>query len=212
MQKRWLWGIAAGVLVLGALVWAQLSPDSTPAPSPPREPEASGGQVETRPVPEVAPAPKQVRPLVGYMAPNFTLSDLNGKRVSLADFRGKVVFVNFWATWCGPCRQEMPDMQKLFEQQNPDVVILAVNLTNTERSPELVRRFMEELQLGFTALLDPEGAVAEQYRLLSIPMSVFVGPDGVIRAKHLGPMTLEMMEKYVAQAREGSGAAEAPGP
>lgn len=142
------------------------------------------------------------RPEVGFTAPDFTLTDLDGNEVALSSLRGKVVFINFWATWCGPCRLEMPEMKRLHEQEIPDLVILAVNLTETEKSGEHVRAFMDLFEYTFPVLLDVNSAVTEGYQAVSIPTSYFVGPDGTIRAKHIGPMRLSTMESYVKWARE----------
>lgn len=149
-----------------------------------------------------APQRLEARPEVGFPAPDFTLQTLDGQAVSLADFRGKTVFVNFWATWCGPCRLEMPEMKRLHEKQIPNLVILAVNMTDTERSAEHVRQFMDHFEYRFTTPLDQDGRVARQYNVVSIPTSYFVGPDGIIKAKHMGPMTLATMERYVDRAGE----------
>lgn len=175
MLNRWL-GFAVAAMVVLSVMGAGLRPAAT-------------GRSESRPE-------------VGYLAPEFTLQDLEGNPVSLSSLRGKVVFVNFWATWCGPCRLEMPEMKRLHEQETPDLVILAVNLTQTERSVDHVRAFMDRFSYRFQVPLDTGGATADLYRAVSIPTSYFIGPDGVIRVKHIGPMRLATMESYVKWARE----------
>ncbi len=135
---------------------------------------------------------RPARPEVGYLAPDFTLRDLEGKEVTLSEYRGKTVFINFWATWCPPCRAEMPEIKKLHEQM-PDLVILGVNMGHTEASPQDVARFMKRYGYTWRVPFDADGRVSERYSVLSIPTSFFIGPDGVIRSKFIGPMSLSLM-------------------
>lgn len=143
-----------------------------------------------------------VRPEVGYLAPDFTLQDMDGNPVTLSSLTGKVVFLNFWASWCAPCRIEMPEMERLHAQQIPDLVILAINQSTTERQEDDGRRFMAAYGYTFPALFDQTGRVGNNYLAVSMPTSYFIGPDGIVRAKHLGPMTLSTMNNYVKWARE----------
>lgn len=143
-----------------------------------------------------------VRPEVGYLAPDFTLQDMNGDSVTLSELRGKVVFLNFWASWCAPCRIEMPEIEHLHAKEIPDLVILAVNQSVMENRDGEGRRFMEQFGYTFPALFDLTGQVGRNYLAVSMPTSYFIGPDGVIRVKHLGPMTRSTMETYVNWARE----------
>ena len=117
-------------------------------------------------------------------APNFTLEDLSGKRVSLKQFRGRVVLLNFWATWCIPCREEMPAMEKLHRELKDDgLEIVAVNF---KESNQQVRKFLDELGLTFTALLDKDGEVSEEYGVWSLPLSYFIDRRGEFVGKAIG--------------------------
>lgn len=117
-------------------------------------------------------------------APDFTLADLNGKRIRLKDLRGKVVFLNFWATWCPPCILEMPTMEKLHQEfGNKGLVILAVDF---RESPEQVKAFFEKHKFTFTTLLDPEGKVFELYQAWSLPTTTIVNKRGEIVGKVMG--------------------------
>jgi thiol-disulfide isomerase/thioredoxin len=117
-------------------------------------------------------------------APDFNLENLSGKRMSLKDFRGKVVFLNFWATWCVPCRDEMPVMEKLQREfKDQGLVIVAVNFREDNQA---VRRFFKELGLTFESLLDPDGAVSEQYGASSLPLTYFIDRDGRFVGKAIG--------------------------
>lgn len=124
------------------------------------------------------------RPEKKILGPDFTLEDLSGKRISLKSLRGKVVFLNFWATWCVPCRQEMPTMEKLhrtFKEQGLEVVAI-----NFRESKKEVRKFFDELGLTFTALLDKDGKVSEEYGAWSIPLSYFIDRNGEFVGKVMG--------------------------
>ncbi len=129
-------------------------------------------------------------PRVGSAAPNFSLSDTGGKGVSLSSFRGHPVIVNFWATWCPPCRAEMPAINAV-AKANPNVVVLAVDMLE---GPALVQMYLKDIPLGFAPLLDPEGRVGGLYKVSSLPSSFFVGPDGTIRAINVGPMDQPTIE------------------
>lgn len=125
----------------------------------------------------------QTAPVEGSRAPDFRLRTLDGDIVQLSDYRGQVVLVNFWATWCAPCRQEMPDIQQRFEEGN--FAVLAVNFNE---DPELVSAFVDELGLSFPVLLDPGAAIQKVYQVRGYPTSFFIDEEGVIRIMHLGIM------------------------
>jgi len=118
------------------------------------------------------------------LAPDFTLQDLRGKPVSLRDLRGRVVFLNFWATWCPPCRLEMPAMEKLHQEfGNQGLAILAVNY---REAPEEIKAFFKEHRLTFTALLDPEGKIFDLYQAWSLPTTLFINKNGEIVGRVVG--------------------------
>ncbi len=134
----------------------------------------------------------------GNIAPNFTLETLEGGKTKLTDYRGKNIIVNFWATWCPPCRAEMPDMQSFYDKHHDeDFVILAVNLTSTESNRSNIQPFLEELGVTFPVLLDEENEVAEEYKVVGYPTSYFIDKAGTIRYKVVGPMNREFMQKQV---------------
>ncbi|ASK61318.1 alkyl hydroperoxide reductase [Virgibacillus phasianinus] len=128
---------------------------------------------------------------VGEIAPDFELSTLDGGTVKLSDFRGQRVMLNFWATWCPPCRAEMPDMQKFYD--NKDVVILAVNLTGTESGTKEVQKFVDEFGLTFPILLDKEMSVSDQYQIQPIPTTFMIDSEGRIQKKSFGAQNYELM-------------------
>ena len=123
---------------------------------------------------------------MGVSAPNFTLPDLGGKMISLSDYKGKVVLLNIWATWCPPCVEEMPSMEKLHQTlKGEDFEILAVSI-DTEGS-KVVSPFMEKHKLSFTALTDTQGSAKISYRTTGVPESFIIDKDGSIVEKIIGP-------------------------
>ncbi|MDO7487231.1 TlpA disulfide reductase family protein [Peribacillus frigoritolerans] len=133
---------------------------------------------------------------IGAKAPNFSLKTLDGKQVELSDYKGKKVMLNFWATWCPPCKKEMPDMEKYTKQVGDDVVVLAVNI-----DPENdVQAFVEDNGITFTIPLDSQSAknpVNERYKIISIPTTYFIDKKGIIRNKVISAMQLKDMERNI---------------
>lgn len=127
---------------------------------------------------------QQLRPWSGGATPPLALQDLDGRPHSLVDYRGKVVLINFWATWCEPCREEMPSINRLRASLAAQpFAVLAVNLAETEPR---IRRFMEQVPLDFPVLLDRDSATAKTWRARVLPVSFLVGPDGRIRYAVIG--------------------------
>jgi peroxiredoxin len=132
-----------------------------------------------------APEPEQFNqaqsaPSKGFLAPDFTLTTLTGETIALSDLRGEAVLINLWASWCGPCRAEMPAMQEIHERYSDrGFHILAVNATNQD-SLESAAAFVDELGVTYPILLDLDGNVSALYQLRALPSTFFVGPDGRI--------------------------------
>lgn len=121
----------------------------------------------------------------GQMAIDFTLADLEGVKVKLSDYKGKVVFLNFWATWCPPCRREMPSMQELHEKlKKKDFIMLAVSIDRTGLSA--VGPFVEKNGYTFKVLVDPSGKAASKYRVSSIPATFIIDKEGKIIDRVIG--------------------------
>ncbi len=122
----------------------------------------------------------------GHQAPDFALKSLEGKTLRFSELRGKkVVLINFWATWCPPCRLEMPTMQKIYsEYRGKGFEILAVNIEPDAKQE--IREFMKELRLTFPVLLDPQMKVAREYRVFGLPVSILVDRKGIVRARETG--------------------------
>ena len=136
---------------------------------------------------------------IGAPAYDFTLQDLDGNAITLSDLQGRPVILNFWATWCSPCRIEMPEFQSVYEN-HPDgeIAIVAVNLD--EPVDRVTKFFRDELGLTFTALLDEGGIIADQYGVFTYPTTYFINEEGVVTAVHRGSLTEKYIEDYLADA------------
>ncbi|MEC9488009.1 MAG: redoxin domain-containing protein [Halanaerobium sp.] len=134
---------------------------------------------------------------VGNRAPDFTLNNLAGEEVRLSDYRGKMVFLNFWATWCPPCQQEMPSIQRLYEERE-GLVILAVNSGEGRMKVDI---FLKMNGYQFPVLLDPDGKVTgNKYLVRGIPTTYIIDEDGIIKTRHTGYMSYQQM-KQLTQGR-----------
>ena len=134
---------------------------------------------------------------VGFKAPAFTARNLKGNRVQLADHKGKVVILNLWATWCGPCRVEMPGMENLYRQyRSQGLEILAVSLD--KGSSDKVQTFADEYRLSFPVLLDSDGQVERQYHALTIPTTFVIDKKGMVVAEVDGAKNWESEETFKA--------------
>jgi peroxiredoxin len=160
---------------------------------------AGGAWIHATRVPSASEIIARTAAHVGFRAPEFSLTSLEGSRVSSNDLRGKVVLINFWATWCIPCRAEMPDLQATYlTHQADDFIVLAIN--NAE-DPETVRKFVEEFHLTLPILLDPDGAAAKSFRVQALPTSFFIDREGIIRATNVGGMNRAHIETTLARVQ-----------
>lgn len=139
------------------------------------------------------PAPRE-----GFLAPDFTLKTPDGESITLSELRGQAVLVNLWATWCPPCRAEMPAMQKMYgEYKERGFVVLAVNTTYQD-DPSAVVPFTQKYGLTFPILLDETGVVAEKYELRSLPSSFFIDRNGIIQEVVIGgPMSEALLRTRI---------------
>jgi peroxiredoxin len=179
--------LALAVVILVVNIW---KPGSTEGEKETTAP--TGDSVETT---EDIPGAKLSSLREGAEAPDFELNTLAGETIKLSDYRGKKVILNFWATWCPPCKAEMPHMQNFYEEYNDQgVEILAVNLTNMDKGEEEVQKFVDEYGLTFTIPMDEEGFAGTTYQAFTIPTSYILDENGVITKKIVGPMDENMMK------------------
>ena len=176
-------GVAAGLLMAALTIFG---PQQAAGPR--------GGYAAPTPIPE--------RVAVGEPAPDFTGQTPEGETISLSDLRGSPVAVNFWATWCAPCRVEMPALQEASARYADEgLVILAVN---AGESAGAVKSYAEELGLTFPLILDPDGEIIDLYAVRFFPTTVWVDAEGRVQAKHLGPLTPDLIDRYVADLTQAT--------
>ena len=138
---------------------------------------------------------------IGYMAPDFSVELVGGKTVKLSDFRGKVVLINFWATWCRPCTDEMPYIQQLSDAFPDDLVVLAINCDERKNK---VENFVNDNGYTFNVGFDEDGIIQKNYPKKGIPYTLIIDADGVITNTHLGASG-DMFSVYAADVREALG-------
>jgi peroxiredoxin len=143
-------------------------------------------------------------PKQGFFAPEFNLTTLTGEEVQLSNLRGRPVVINFWASWCQPCRTEMPAIEQAFQKyQAQGIEILAVNATSQDRLTE-IQEFVTRLDLTFPILLDREGTVMETYQVSALPTTFFINADGIIEEVVIGgPMAEALLTSRMQRLLEG---------
>lgn len=174
--------------------------------------EYRGGDEDTSPTGErygpvempagLVPAGARIEADIGALAPDFLLESLGGGELRLTDFRGRPVVLNFWATWCQPCRKEMPQFVRAYDEfGDQGLVVLAVNL---QEGKSIVRPFADDFGMTFPIAIDRDGEVGDRYRLLGLPTTFFIDRDGVIRTAFTGPFVEEEQGTNVQEAIEES--------
>ncbi len=170
-----------GIAALAGIAYLATLPAAPSVPTP-----ADSGNLAS-----LAIAPSQ-----GALAPDFSLFNLEGEQITLSELRGRPVMINLWATWCAPCRIEMPHIQDRFERYAGEgFLVLAVDF---DEPADIVADFRDELGLTFDILLDPGAEVQELYRNRNYPSTFFVDADGVIQVQHIGLMTEGQLDENLA--------------
>lgn len=195
-------GLALSILLYGGRLSGTgkpLAPIQTPAPllQPILTATQVSGAVQPRSLVTLSgnAGSSSLLPKVGDPAPDFSLQTLAGENLSLAEFNGKPVLINYWASWCQPCRVEMPEIETAYQTyKNQGLVVLGINDTHQDDLAE-VKSFVNELKLSFPILLDQTGEVTEsRYGVIGLPTSVFIDRQGVIRFIQIGAMTTAQLE------------------
>lgn len=137
----------------------------------------------------------------GDIAPDFKLQTLDGQTVQLSDYKGKKVVVNFWATWCKPCRTEMPHMQKYYDKraEKDNVEILALNLTYNDKGPDNVQKFVDSYDLSFPIVLMENDKLLQDYEVLSMPSTIFIDTDGRVQHQYTGALNQKKLKQFIDQ-------------
>ena len=152
------------------------------------EPEAPA---EDTPAEEAPSAPKN-------LAPDFTVTDADGNEVRLSDHLGKPVILNFWASWCGPCKMEMPDFQQAYEEYGDEIVFLMVNLTDGyQETQETASAFISSTDYTFPVYYDLSFEAASNYAVSAVPVTYFISAEGEAIAKGQGMLSLESIQKGI---------------
>ncbi|GAB4454239.1 MAG: redoxin domain-containing protein [Anaerolineae bacterium] len=184
LQKRPFWAaLIVAVLLLGS-GWIAFSAGQVADTT-----GAGAGQLE--------PAP-----IAGHPAPEIELPTLSGETIRLSDFRGQPVVVNFWATWCGPCRAEFPDFQEAAVDNADSLVIIGVNSTSTDQR-DSIPPFLDEFGITFPIVLDEQGDAVDAYRVLGLPTTVFINSDGIINEVFTGPLNKAYIESKITELQAG---------
>lgn len=187
-------------LILGLLVVAIIALAATSIMVGDTEEESFDSSNEVTDRGQVGPPRIVEEPKIekGKEAPDFVLKDLDGNDISLSDFRGKVVLLNFWASWCVYCDQEMPDLERLYTTFD-DIVVIGVNVGE---DLDLVREYVEENNLTFPVALDSEADIASEYLVSGLPTTYFIDEDGIIYGRYPGMMTYNMMLEFSNETRK----------
>ena len=180
------------MLTLGLLALALSACASATGAAPPAAPAVPHTIApESKLVADTAPADI---PQVGQIAPDFQYTMPDGSTHTLSQLRGKKVLVNFWATWCGPCRSEMPDLQKALGETGDAVVVLGVNKAQELKE---IAPFADELRISFPLIANPAGDIAGRYGAQNLPTSYFVNSDGTIGLKKTGVMNYTFIKAHI---------------
>ncbi len=182
-RSPWFWVAIIGLVLLLGVGWIAYSRGTT---------VVEGGAINLEPA-----------PIAGYPAPDFELVNLEGETVRLSDFKGKPVILNFWATWCGPCRAEFPEFQAAAVDNADRLVIIGVNNTYAD-NPEAVPEFVQEMGVTFPIVLDKDQQVINAYNVLGLPTTVFVDSQGLVNEVFTGPLNKAYIESKIQALQTNS--------
>jgi peroxiredoxin len=192
--RRVVYPVVVILAILGVIWWLdQRGADESP----------TGEEYGPRDLPAaLVPASASVMAAEGSLAPDFLLEDLPGGEARLSDYRGHPVVLNFWATWCKPCRQEMPQFVEAYDKYRSEgLVVIGLNL---QEGKAVIKPFVDDYGMDFPVLIDRDGEVGDRYRLLGLPTTFFIDRDGVIRSIFTGPLEDEVDGTNVQGAIAGT--------
>ena len=201
MKKVWISLIF--LVIAGMLVWTAI--DFIGTDDEADNIEQDGALLEAEPAQPDGDEPVEITDEegieLGNIAPDFELETLEGEKVKLSDYRGEKVIVNFWATWCPPCRDEIPDFKELYEKE--DVEILALNMGETKDKLDVVEEFVyDEYEMEFPVLKEESGDLMDEYNVFAFPTSYMIDPDGHIQYVRPGAMEYDEMKEQLDKMDE----------
>ncbi len=143
---------------------------------------------------------QQIGTEIGDLAPDFTASTIMGENIRLSDFRGRVTVINNFASWCGPCLLETPNLVEVYSAEEGQVMFIGLNMQEAEKE---VLNYREYFDIPYPLVIDPDGRLAEIFHPIGLPTSWFIDEEGVVRYIHAGPMTVPMLFEVLNAVREG---------
>lgn len=185
-SNRWFWIATIGVVLVLGIGWIAYSRALVN--------DSTDNNSQTS---ELQPAA-----VAGHPAPDFELTSPDGEVYKLSDFKGQPVILNFWATWCGPCRAEFPEFQEAAVDNADSLVIIGINNTTADQADQ-VPDFLEEFGITFPIVLDETGKTVKSYRIIGLPTTVFVDSNGIVNEVFTGPLNKAYIETKISELEAG---------
>ena len=186
-SNRWFWIATIGVVLVLGIGWIAYSRALV------NSNESTAGDQASE---------LQAAAVAGHPAPDFELPSPDGEVYRLSDFKGQPVILNFWATWCGPCRAEFPEFQEAAVDNADSLVIIGINNTAADQADQ-VPGFLEEFGITFPIVLDEDGETVKTYRVLGLPTTVFIDSDGIVNEVFTGPLNKAYIETKISELEAG---------
>lgn len=188
--------VGASVLYNGLADQVQTGGLVTQPPAETTEPVPDETVAESTAVPEASEVPETTEP-IDYTVPDVTILDWDGNEVKISDFRGKPVILNFWASWCGPCKSEMPEFEEAYRKYGDEIYFVMVNCTGGRETLESAKAFIEESGYTFPVYFDTTYEAASAYGASSIPLTYFIDAEGYAIAYGQGALDAETLQRGV---------------
>lgn len=185
LKNRWVWSAAITLVLVLGIGWIAYSQQLLLQAN-----AGDAGQLEPAPV-------------AGHPAPDFELANIDGEMLRLSDYKGTPVIVNFWATWCAPCRAEFPEFQEAAVDNADTLLIIGVNSTSVDQIDK-IPGFVDEFGITFPIVLDVDGDVVDTYGVLGLPTTVFIDSNGMVNEVFTGPLNKAYIESKISELQAGA--------